>query len=234
MANPEKPDTRERILEAAAEAFSRLGFKAATVREICRQADANVAMLNYYFTDKETLYQSVIQNLFARAFDAFPAPSTAPELAPAVRLASFIRILLLRLLSERGLGGYHGSGKLLAREIADPSPAMDQVVEAYLRPQKQFLASVIAEILGPAASRETVLRCALSVVGQCLHCAIARPLLDRLDINPQSGDEAIEQLATHVARFSLGGLRAAREALDAELVAQPLSTPQRPTQEERA
>jgi AcrR family transcriptional regulator len=216
MVSPEKKDTRERILEAAAEAFSRLGFKAATVREICKQADANVAMLNYYFKDKESLYQAVIQDLFARAFGAFPKPESMAALPPEARLSGFIRILLLRLLSERGLGGYYGSGKLLAREIADPSPAMDQVVEGYLKAQKQFLASVIAEILGPTAPRELVMRCALSVVGQCLHLAIARPLLDRLEIDAQSGDQAIEQLAAHVARFSLGGLRAAREELLAD------------------
>lgn len=216
MTHAEKQATRKRILEAAAEAFSRVGFKAATVRDICRQAGANVAMLNYYYNDKETLYQAVVQELFARAFAAFPAfpvdQTATPLLTPEDRLTAFIRALLLRLLSARGLGGYNGKGKLLAREIADPSPAMDQVVESHLKPQKAFLAATIAQILGPAATPEVVLRCALSVVGQCLHYAIARPLLDRLDIDAQGGDEAIEHLAAHVARFSIGGLREIREA----------------------
>src|SRR3954451_22724831 len=41
--------TRQRLLEVAGEVFAEQGFKNATVREICKRAEANVAAINYHF-----------------------------------------------------------------------------------------------------------------------------------------------------------------------------------------
>ena len=47
--------TRARLLDAAREVFSEHSFQGATVREICRRAEANVAAVNYHFGNKEGL-----------------------------------------------------------------------------------------------------------------------------------------------------------------------------------
>jgi len=47
--------TRQRLLDAAREVFSQHSFQGATVREICRLADANVAAVNYHFGSKDGL-----------------------------------------------------------------------------------------------------------------------------------------------------------------------------------
>jgi len=57
-------DTRERILFAATKVFAEHGFRDATTRLICAEAQVNVALVNYYFRSKAGLYKAVIAALF--------------------------------------------------------------------------------------------------------------------------------------------------------------------------
>lgn len=56
--------TREAILEAAADEFADKGYELASVRTICAQAGANVALANRYFGSKAALYRLTAQRLF--------------------------------------------------------------------------------------------------------------------------------------------------------------------------
>lgn len=210
MSDSDRQGTRERILDAAGKVFAERGFRAATVRQISRLAEANVALLHYYFKDKAGLYQAVLEDLFELGFREFPADTAAGGSAQQ-RLEAFIHGFLFRLLSPRGWGGYEGKARLLTKEMADPSPLMDRMIERYLKPYKDLLAAVVAELLGPDAGPDLVRRCVVGVVGQCLHYAYAKPVMDRLEVSVESRDEDIAKLAEHVSQFSLGGIARIRE-----------------------
>lgn len=70
MASPPKgkradlPDTREELLRVATRIFAEQGFKATTIRQICTEANVNVALVNYHFSSKAELYHTVQQSLF--------------------------------------------------------------------------------------------------------------------------------------------------------------------------
>lgn len=53
-------DTRNRIIDAAEETFSRKGFHGSTIREIFTKAGANRGLLSYYFSSKENLFDAAI------------------------------------------------------------------------------------------------------------------------------------------------------------------------------
>src|ERR1700682_3996592 len=53
--------TREKLLEVAGKVFAERGYQAATIREICVRAGANVAAVNYHFGDKLGLYTEILQ-----------------------------------------------------------------------------------------------------------------------------------------------------------------------------
>ena len=57
--------TRRRILDHAAALFAERGFEKVTVREICRDARANVAAVNYHFGGKRSLYLAVVESAIA-------------------------------------------------------------------------------------------------------------------------------------------------------------------------
>src|SRR4051794_36148064 len=64
--------TRERLLEAAGQVFAEQGFRRATVRQICKRANANVAAVSYHFGDKLKLYAAVINHWLGVALEKYP------------------------------------------------------------------------------------------------------------------------------------------------------------------
>lgn len=54
-------DTRERILNAAREVFSELGYDAATFQAIAMRADLTRPAINHYFDSKRVLYREVLE-----------------------------------------------------------------------------------------------------------------------------------------------------------------------------
>jgi TetR/AcrR family transcriptional regulator len=59
MRDAEK--TKQQILDAAEQEFSRHGLKGARMAAIARTAQLTTATLHYYFENKESLYRSVLQ-----------------------------------------------------------------------------------------------------------------------------------------------------------------------------
>lgn len=65
----DKIDSRNKILEAAAEEFIEFGFSGARVDRIAARAHINKAMIYYYFSSKEGLYQAIIDQHVDRLGD---------------------------------------------------------------------------------------------------------------------------------------------------------------------
>jgi AcrR family transcriptional regulator len=209
--DPKASDTRERLLQAAGEVFARSGFREATVREICQLADANVAAVNYHFGNKEGLYSSVLKYALRSAMQKFPLDMGLNENStPLERLNAFVRSFLLRVLDE-GRPAWHG--KLMAREVAEPTTALDQVVEEIIQPLQARLIEIVREFIPPAGRDDVVHLSAMSILGQCLYYYYARHILLRLDTQ-KFGPENIERLAQHIIEFSLGGLKGLARAVN--------------------
>jgi len=63
-----KIETKKKIMEAAYKEFAERGFDGARMQKIAERAKINKAMLHYYFKDKETLYETVME-YFHNFFD---------------------------------------------------------------------------------------------------------------------------------------------------------------------
>ncbi len=201
--------TRERLLEAAGNLFVEHGYNHVTVRDICRAAGANVAAVNYYFRDKLGLYQEVLM----RAIECMHEGSkTAHEGNPGIsaeeRFSHYVRTFMGQVLSN---GQGCGAGKLMAREMADPSPAFDLIIEKAIRPNSAQVAALISDLTGlpPADPR----------VGICVGCiqsqitGLTGPVAERMVPGGHFTSEIIDFVADQVIQFSLAGMRAiARES----------------------
>jgi AcrR family transcriptional regulator len=197
-------ETRRQLLETAGEVFAEVGFRDATVREICRRAGANIAAVNYHFGDKEKLYTEVLRDCQQRAMEKYPLMlDVSPNAAPDKRLRAFVESLLRRIF-DSGPTAWHG--KLMMREMIDPTAALDSIVEEKLRPMAEQLRQVVAEILDRPVDDERVRLCSFSVVSQCVFYNHCRPLITRLFPKQQLDAPDIGALADHITQFSLAGL----------------------------
>ncbi len=66
MAEPDHKKVM--ILEAALKRFKRFGLSKTTMEEIARDLDISKGSLYYYFTDKESIYVAVVENIIAECF----------------------------------------------------------------------------------------------------------------------------------------------------------------------
>jgi len=199
-------ETRRQLLEAAGAVFAETGFRDATVREICRVAQANIAAVNYHFGDKETLYLEVLRYAHGKALEKHPPLLGLPESAPPEKkLRAFIHSLLLRIF-DKGPTSWHG--KLMSREMIEPTGALDSLVEERIRPMSNQLWKIVAEILDCPLNDERVRLCSFSVVSQCVFFHHCRPVVARLFPQQLPQDAAsIERLAEHITAFSLAAMR---------------------------
>lgn len=207
--SPNEADaTRGKLLAAAAQVFAEQGFQSATVRQIVARAGANVALINYYFRDKLSLYGEVLRRTIgATEYQALQrAVAEAPD--PEEALRRFIAIMLQRM-SDAGQGALHL--RIMAHEMARPTPALPEVVEEMIRPNHDLLCSLIGRVLGLPPDHDTTRLCAHSVIGQVLHYVHARPAIQLLWPALELTPERLDQIATHIATFTLCSLHAMAE-----------------------
>lgn len=205
-------ETKERILKAAGDIFGQKGFKDTTIRAIAEQAKVNIAAINYHFRDKEALYGMVLEDVFRTGFTRFPVRLDKEIAAkPEEQLHAFIRAMFYRLQSKEGWGGFSGKGKLIARELLDPSPALEPVLEKYIKPHKDLLVSIIADIMQVEHDPQKLMPCAISIIGQCIYYALASRIIRKISAGDALDLDDLDRLADFVYHFSLGGIARVRE-----------------------
>lgn len=194
-------DTRERLVTVASELFAENGFRKVTVRDICTAAAANVAAVNYHFGDKLGLYRQVLERAIAAQQSLTEAARAAGEGRSAEeRLHEFIRVFVSgaqhRPTWVRGL---------LFREMSDPTPALDELVDRGVRPRLDYLASIVIELLGCGPDDPRVMPCAGSVMSQLI-IAMPSPIGDRLRQGRPTTEDDTAALIEHFTAFSLAGI----------------------------
>jgi len=199
----ELDSTRTRLLEAAGEIFAENGFAATTIQMISHRAGANIASVNYYFGSKENLYHEVLA--YGRQISGEAVASEARSSADEglqVALENFIRLYLNRLLNPDRPEWY---SKLIAREIAEPTSALDELIRIKIEPMREYLSSIVRRRHGeiPEGLEQQILEC---IVGQCLFYYRCRHVILRMRGQSTYTQELIDEIAANITHFSLGGI----------------------------
>ncbi len=154
---PKGDETRQRILDAALEAFGEASFKAVTTRRIAEAASVSLPTLQYYFGDKEGLYRACAEAIVERyrrhtGAAAQAARAVSGHVLSEDGAAETARVQLKALI--RALAGFLvGSteaerwAQFVGRELRDPGPAFEILYESLWRPGVEITARLIARIL---------------------------------------------------------------------------------------
>ena len=194
------------MIEAAGEIFADHGYQAATVRDICARAGANIAAVNYHFGDKIGLYVAVLRHIIGSAEQDEILDPARPLDHPEQALRQFIAHMLLRtcMAGEREAWQF----RIMAHEMAHPTEVLSRVVEEIIGPRSAAMRRIISQIIGLPPDHDTTRLCAHSVIGQVLHYMHARPVIECLWPDLKFTPERFSQIADHIADFSLCALRA--------------------------
>jgi len=196
------PLTRDQLLRHAAELFAERGFHKVTVREISDAVGANVAAVNYHFGDKLGLYREIVERNIALMEDTMQRAMDAGKGGDAEeQLRAFVQVFVERLLTPRDGNQIQ---RLMMREMENPTPMLDVIVERVFEPRMRYLCDVVGRLLSRPADDRVVRNCAASVHAQCIMCK-RTPALMRMKVGfGDEGDAAA--LADHIVTFSLGAM----------------------------
>lgn len=207
-----KSPTRQRILDAARQVFIRQGYKAATVREICKIADANVAAVNYHFNNKEELFLTVLETTYEKSILAYPPDlGLTKDSNDEERLFAFVRSFLLRIHSSDAY--YAEVCKLLLQEMIHPTTQNERLREKFLTPLFNHLKKIISGLMDSTSHDSEIHCCAVSIFGQCNHYALFE-ISQTVRHNQEEIDKTVQSLARHIVDFSLAGIRQIAKNLD--------------------
>jgi AcrR family transcriptional regulator len=196
--------TRDKLIEAAGHVFAERGYRAATIREICRRAGANVAAVNYTFGDKMGLYTEVLRHSVRAAQTVSLNAALDNSLSAEDVIRGVIRARLMSLCQETRPDWHI---RLVMHECSHPTPAMGRVVDEGMRRIYDRVRNAISEIIGLPADHETTRLCVNSIIGQILFYSFSKPVLMHLQPELKLTPEQLDRIADHIADFSLAYLK---------------------------
>jgi AcrR family transcriptional regulator len=204
--DPRRDQPRQRLLEAARQVFAEVGFRAATVREICARADHNVAAVNYYFGDKFGLYTATLKD--EQLHDWIFADQELLAHPPKEVLRSFL-LNIFRSFGSSDRPAYYT--KVMMHELASPSEGLNAVLDQVIRPRVKALESLVGLLIDLPPTHPKTRLCVLSITGQITHYVNTRASIKSLWPEWKLDSTDLEEIANHIADFSIAALEAIKQ-----------------------
>lgn len=197
-------ETRKRLLNAACEVFAAKGFREAKVADICKQASANVASVNYYFGDKAALYREAWQHALQQFEKIESIELTAAS--PRERLREYIANIIRYFAAQDKLGYLT---RLYQMEMLNPTGLIQETLHLQMRTRQQKMRDLIRDVVGPEADDLCIRFCQLSIIGQCrTFVTFKREDIENM-LAQRLTPAVMRRLTDHIVDFSLAGILSA-------------------------
>jgi AcrR family transcriptional regulator len=157
--------TRQRLIDAALQLFSRGGFEAVSTRALARAAQVNQAAIPYHFDSKEGLYHAVAHRIVELVWPSVePTVQTIRAHHPdGVRdqglarsdVAELVIALLQRTFNDPN---HYEIGFFMLREQMQPTAAWNILYDGLIQPLHEILGYLVAALRGkPKADPDVII-----------------------------------------------------------------------------
>jgi len=208
-ASPHHAGTRAQLLDTAERLFAAHGVDAVSVRDIIREARANLGAINYHFGTRQALIVEVFERRMVPVDQARLAALDACERKRGREPAPLEQILtaFFRPALQQAADPVQGGAvfaRLMGRCLGEPNPALEAVLRAHFEPVRRRFDAAFQRTL-PALSRQEI-QCRMHLVIGALHHALLG-----LDRPPPPGLKRLLdplQIERRLVSFTAAGMRA--------------------------
>ena len=194
----QREDTRNRIVVAAAKAFSEKGFRAASTRDIAAAAGVNQGLITYYFKSKDALWKAAAGRIFDQLREVLEQPLEGMDAADR-RAASRERIREY----VRFAAAHPELFRLMVEEGKRPDARMRWLVDTHVKPFYERFQRMVERTLG--VSRADVPHVFYAMAGGASMMFALRPECRRLTGLDPADAQVIETHAEFMARMLVPG-----------------------------
>ncbi|MCX7092252.1 MAG: CerR family C-terminal domain-containing protein [Methylobacter sp.] len=195
----ETHDARSRLVLAALRLFAEKGYEAATTREICEAAEANISAIRYYFGDKAGLYRVVFTEPMGET-KCHTNIATYSDLPLAEALGRFFTEFLECLKKGEEVRLVM---KLHFREMIEPTGIWQQEIDTEIKPQHEALVTVLKHHLGLQRIDADVHRLAFAIVGMAVYFYVGQEVVAAISPQLLSTPKVIDVLAERLAGYAI-------------------------------
>ena len=191
-------DLKTQILDTAEELFADNGYAATSIRRIANEVGVNPALVHYYFGNKKTLLQNVMERSLEPLGQAIAEMKNSPGASPDI-----IARLLLSMAAE-----HPNIPRLMTREVLLPGGEMQQFFTENMAPHlggalpallaREKSAGRMSQDSDPAIS-------ALLILAVCIFPFVARALAEPV-LGVKFDDEGINKLEQQITELLKRGM----------------------------
>ena len=193
--------TKQKLLDAALQAFSESGFKGTSTRDIAARAGVHHPLITYHFSNKDRLWRSAVKYVF----NDFVTELQSAQVShagdcPKERFAAMIRIYV------RHAARYPALHKIVLQESSYRSERLDWLSENFLSPLADAASRYIAELqekgVAPAGDPLLIYNMIRVSSGTLIALALELQSTSNLDLEDPA---KLDELADLIVRVFLPG-----------------------------
>ena len=200
-ASPAGSAKKELLIAGAEKIFAEKGFHATSIRDIARATNSNVALIYYYFNDKEDLYLNILDDTFRKMSEHIQK-----SFEKGVDEEERIRLIIKAYISF--MGTRTNIPRIMAREMAEGGGHFAIIMQRYISRNYAILQDTIQKRSREGGVQPVDLTLSpLCMIGMMVFFFFASPTIKRI-LNRQEYDrEFLEQLTAQVTHIFFDGIK---------------------------